>query len=106
VNLPVISADCKTGPREILCPELNLDETINYPYLGEHAILTEPFPNKIISKTLNEVSLIEPEQILADIMIEMIEDPDLRKKYAHGHSITRNFAKEKIITQWKKLLKK
>ena len=105
MNLPVISSDCKTGPREILCPEINLDETINYPYLGEHAILTKPFPNKIISKTINEVSLIEPEQALADTMIEMIEDPDLRKKYATGHSITRNFAKEKIVTQWDRLLK-
>ena len=105
MNLPVISSDCKTGPREILCPELNLDETINYPYLGEHAILTKPFPNRIISPTLNEVSLIEPEQVLAGIMIEMIEDPDLREKYAIGHSITRNFAKEKIVTQWNRLLK-
>ncbi len=106
VNLPVISTDCKTGPREILCPELDLDETINYPYLGEHAILTKPFPNEIIFKPLNEVSLIESEQILADIMIKMIEDPDMREKYAQGHLITENFAKEKIITQWNRLLSK
>jgi len=106
VNLPVISTDCKTGPREILCPELDLDETINYPYLGEHAILTKPFPNEIIFKPLNEVSLIESEQILADIMIKMIEDLDMREKYTQGHLITKNFAKEKIVTQWIKLLKK
>nr|WP_319374845.1 glycosyltransferase [uncultured Methanobacterium sp.] len=105
VNLPVISTDCKTGPREILCPELDLDETINYPYLGEHAILTKPFPNEIIFKPLNEVSLIESEQILADVMIKMIEDLDMREKYTQGHLITKNFAKEKIVTQWKRLLK-
>jgi len=105
VDLPVISTDCKTGPREILCPELNLDETINYPYLGEQAILTKPFPNEIILKNLDEVSLIEPEQILANIMIKMIENPDIRKKYAHGELFTQNFAKEKIVTQWNKLLK-
>jgi glycosyltransferase involved in cell wall biosynthesis len=105
VNLPVISTDCKTGPREILCPELNLDETINYPYLGEHAILTEPFPNEIIFKNLDEVSLIESEQILFSIMVELIGNPDIRKKYAHGELITQNFSKEKIVNQWNKLLK-
>ncbi len=104
VNLPVISTDCKTGPREILCPELDLDEAINYPYLGEHAILTKPFPNEIIFKGLDEVSPIESEQILFSIMIKMIENPDMRKKYAHGELITQNFAKEKIVTQWNKLL--
>jgi glycosyltransferase involved in cell wall biosynthesis len=106
VNLPVVSTDCKTGPREILCPEIDLDETINYPYFGEHAILTKPFPYESIFKNLDEVSLIESEQILADIMIKMIGDPDMRKKYANGELITQNFAKEKIVTQWIKLLKR
>ena len=106
VNLPVISTDCKTGPREILCPELDLDETINYPYLGEQAILTKPFPNEIIFKNLDEVSLIKSEQILANLMIKMIGDPDIRKKYANGELITQNFSKEKIVTQWKRLLNK
>jgi glycosyltransferase involved in cell wall biosynthesis len=104
VNLPVISTDCKTGPREILCPELNLDETINYPYLGEHAILTKPFPNEIIFKNLDEVSLIESEQILVEIMIKMIGNPDIKKKYTNGELITQNFSKEKIVTQWNKIL--
>jgi glycosyltransferase involved in cell wall biosynthesis len=105
VNLPVVSTDCKTGPREILCPEIDLDETINYPYLGEQAILTKPFPNEIIFKNLDEVSLIESEEILADIMIKLIGNPDIRKKYTHGVLITQNFSKEKIVTQWNKLLK-
>ncbi|MFA0832545.1 MAG: glycosyltransferase [Methanobacterium formicicum] len=105
VNLPVISTDCKTGPREILCPEIDLDETITYPYLGEYAILTKPFPNEIIFKNLDEVSLSESEQILSNIMIKMIGDPDIRKKYTHGELITQNFSKEKIVTQWNKLLK-
>ena len=32
MNIPVISTDCKYGPREILCPELDLLGKIDYPY--------------------------------------------------------------------------
>ena len=31
MNLPIISTDCKTGPREILCPEIDLQKEIQYP---------------------------------------------------------------------------
>lgn len=35
LNLPIISTDCITGPREALSPELNIDEKISYPYHGK-----------------------------------------------------------------------
>lgn len=101
MNLPIISTDCKTGPREILCPELDLDNLIDYPYLGNYAILSEPFTNELI---LNEVPLHESEEVLADLMIEIIENPKLRKKYSNGQIMAKNFDKEKIIDQWNKLL--
>jgi len=30
IKLPILSVDCKTGPRECLCPELDLDINIEY----------------------------------------------------------------------------
>ena len=48
MNLPIISTDCKTGPREILCPEIDLKKEIQYPYLGEYAVLIQPFPYEMI----------------------------------------------------------
>jgi len=104
LNLPIISTDCKTGPREILCPELDLNKAIDYPYLGNHAILSEPFPNELIFNSINEVPLHKPEKILANLMTEIIENPRLTKNYSKGQVIAKNFDKEKIIGQWKKLL--
>lgn len=104
LNLPIISTDCKTGPREILCPELGLDDEINYPYLGEYAILSQPFPNEIIFNNLNEVPLSKSEDVLANLMTKIIENPNLRKKYSNGRIMAKNFDQEKIIEQWNKLL--
>jgi len=40
-NLPVISTDCETGPREILAPKLNISENIRYPYIGDFGVLVK-----------------------------------------------------------------
>lgn len=105
LNLPIISTDCKTGPREILCPELHLNEKIDYPYMGEYAILSQPLPNETIFNTLNEVPLNKSEETLVNSMLQIIEDEKLRKKYSKGQLIASNFDKEKILTKWSRLLK-
>ena len=106
MNLPIISTDCKTGPREILCPELDLKKEINYPYFGKYAILTRTFPNELIFNNMNKIPLNESEEILADLMIRMIEDSDLNKNYSNGRVIAKSFDKDNIINIWNKLLKK
>lgn len=105
MNLPILSVDCKTGPREVLCPELDLEDQISYPYFGEHAILTQPFINQLIFNSIKEVPLTEPEKMLSDLMIRILENPHFRKKYSKGKVLTDNFDQEKIISQWNKLLK-
>jgi glycosyltransferase involved in cell wall biosynthesis len=106
MNLPIISTDCKTGPREILCPEIDLQKEIQYPYLGEYAILTQPFPYEMIFSTVNEIPLNEAAELLADLIIRMIEDSDLRKNYSNGQKVAEKFDKHNIIELWNKLLKK
>jgi len=106
MDLPIISVDCKTGPREVLCPELDLGGRVSYPYLGEHAILTMPLPNQLILSPVKEVPLTEGEEMLSDLMIRMIEDSQLGKNYSNSRVIAENFDKEKIISKWDKLLKK
>lgn len=104
LNLPIISTDCMTGPREAICPELELKEEINYPYYGEYGILTHPFTNELIFKDIEEVPLNSSEEILADLMIEIIEDPKIREKYSKGSRIAQNFHKDKIIKEWETIL--
>ena len=104
LNVPIISTDCKTGPREILCPELELNEKLDYPYLGKYAILSQPLPNKEIFKDLESKPLLESEEQMSDLMIKMMEDHTLREKYSNGQEIARNFDKEKILMKWCALL--
>ncbi len=104
LNIPVISTDCKTGPREILCPDLEVNEKIQYPYYGEYGILTKPFPRKFIWDDLKERPLIEEEKMLANLMIEMIKDKNLRRRYSNGIKRAKDFDIEKIIKEWEKLM--
>lgn len=104
MNLPVISSDCKTGPREILCPELNLKKELEYPCYCEYGILNQPFDDKLIIKSLEEESLNESEKMLSDLMIEMIETSTLRKKYSNGQKLTEKFDENTIIKRWIEIL--
>ncbi len=104
VNLPTISTDCKTGPREILCPELDLDTEIEYPYYGNSGILIQTPPNKFLLNNIDEVPLIKEENVLADLMIKIIEDEELQNKYSNGLLQAENFDEKKIMAQWNELL--
>ncbi len=114
-NLPVISTDCQTGPREILCPELQLDEKIEYPYFGKYGILIEPFMDadeilvntpELVFKTLDETPLSREEEIFADLMIRMVEDGRLREKYADGLERAWDFNNNENIKVWESIIQK
>jgi glycosyltransferase involved in cell wall biosynthesis len=105
MSIPVISSDCKTGPKEILCPELDLEEEPNYPYFGTYAILNQPFPKEYVFHTIKESPLNRSEENLVNLMIKMIKDPDLKKKYSKGQVRAEEFDKHHIMSQWNKLLK-
>ncbi len=105
-NLPVISTDCTSGPREILCPELKIDEIIEYPYCGKYGVLTKPFEERMVFKTLDEEPLSDEENIFADTMIKLYIDKNLRKKNSNGLQRAKDFDVDKIIEEWEKLLYK
>ncbi len=101
MDLPIISVDCLSGPRECLCPDIDLDQLVDYPYFGEYGILIEPFEKKL--KSSND-KLDAKEQMLSNLMIKFIEDPNLRKKYSYGLDRARNFDEHMIIDQWERIL--
>jgi len=103
-NLPVISTDCIAGPREILCPELEINEEIEYPYYGRYGILTESFEDRMFFKTLEEESLSKQEEMFAKIMNELMQDGTLGGKYSNGLERVEEFEVDKILIQWKKLV--
>ncbi len=104
IDLPVISADCKTGPREILCPQLELDSNIEYPHLCRYGILTNPFNRESIFEGLDEVPLLESEQMLTDSMLKIIESPELVKKCSNGLEFALELDNKLIVKKWQNLL--
>lgn len=101
MNLPVISTDCNYGPREILCPEIDLLEKIKYPYYGKYGILIKTFRYK---KKFNKSTLFSQEKILADVMIKIIKDTKIYNKFSNGLIRARDFDEKIIIQQWEKLI--
>ena len=106
VNLSIISTDCKTGPREILCSKLELGEEITYPYHCKFGVLSQPFDNELIFKTVKDKPLNDAELILKDLMIKFIEDPSMKSEYGDVNIRSGNFSEEKITKQWENLLDK
>jgi len=105
-NIPVISTDCLAGPREILCPELSLEEEIEYPYYGQYGVLTNPFEDKIFFGDLEEENLSKEEEIFSETMIEVMKDEELRNKYSKGLERAKEFSSDKIMVRWKEVIEK
>ncbi len=101
MNIPVISTDCQYGPREILCPKISLSEEIDYPYFGTYGILIEPFNLNINSKHL---SLSKKEYGLARLMLKVINESQLHKRYSKGLARARDFEESMIIKVWKNVI--
>ena len=128
-NLTIISTDCRSGPREILCPDLELDRRIEYPYFGKYGILTNTFDRKSIFETINEKPLnkdegdfsnlffkklifdtidekplTKEEENLTNLMIKIIEEDKLGKEYSMGQERAWNFDKTKIMEIWEEII--
>lgn len=73
----VISVDCETGPREILCKEEKQDEITDIHY-GDYGILV-----RHIEKTRNysKTELEKSEEILANAIIHVLKDEKLAEHY-------------------------
>lgn len=80
---PIISTDCKSGPRELLAPESDLHHSVESSFeLAEYGVLTP----------VNDVA------IMASAMKRMYEDKTLRDRYAQkAMSRARQFDVDEII---------
>ncbi|MEX0924379.1 MAG: glycosyltransferase [Candidatus Paceibacterota bacterium] len=95
VNLPVVTTDCATGPREIIAPELGIFENITYPYMTQYGILTMPLGFEQIWESSESCALTQEEKVFADAMIQILEKP--LKDRLTG---LKAFQMNSVIEQW------
>ena len=91
-NLPVVTMDCKTGPREIILDIWDQRE-LNYPYISNKGIITQYYnPN-----------CAESIESLANAILYMKKQKNRRNKEVSIDNVE-PYLKENIITKWKKVI--
>lgn len=98
---PIVSTDMPSGAREILAPNTNFTYTASKKEYAEFGILV-PVCDDVIC---DELSV--KENLLADAILEMLNDDALRQKYiAKSAECINNFRPEFLAQQWYELIDK
>jgi len=101
-GIPVISTDCKAGPREILAPDSDCDQEIKTVEYASYGILV-PVCDGNGHDAVNP--LTPQENVLADSIIELLENQDLKEKYSlMAKERANDFKIDKIIPHWEDVI--
>lgn len=104
LGVPIISFDCKYGPREIIAPGTFYEDTnlSDADFSSPYGILVPVCDRNFYSA---KDKLTNEEIILRDTILKILDDKDLLNKYSEGELIrVRDFSLESIGEQWKKLI--
>lgn len=101
-GMPVVSSDCRSGPREILAPNTDCTYETKVPEFAEYGILMPVFDVKFKDA---EDPLDEIEKKWVETLIKILKNEDLLKKYSlKAQNRSKEFNIEKISEQWQKLI--
>uniref|UniRef100_A0A7V4JPF2 Glycosyltransferase n=1 Tax=Thermodesulfobacterium geofontis TaxID=1295609 RepID=A0A7V4JPF2_9BACT len=102
-GVPIISSDCRSGPREILAPNTDFYYQTDKPEFAEYGVLMPVFELKY--KSADE-PLNGKEKMWVEVIDRLLTDEKLRKTYAEkAKERAKDFRVEKILKQWEELLK-
>jgi glycosyltransferase involved in cell wall biosynthesis len=101
-GVPVVSSDCRSGPREILAPNTDFNYQTQKPEFAEYGVLMPVFEVKYKSA---EEPLEEREIMWVETIDKLLEDESLRKNYSEkAKQRAEDFRIEKIVQEWKEVL--
>jgi len=101
-GVPVVSSDCRSGPREILAPNTDFNYQTQKPEFAEYGVLMPVFDVKYKSA---EEPLEEREIMWVKTIDKLLEDEDLRKHYSEkAKQRAEDFRIEKIVEEWNRCL--
>lgn len=101
-NIPVISTDCKSGPREILAPQSNMNNIINDIEYAEFGMLVPACNGKHFNA---DDPLTQEERIMSDAIIKVLSDKKLSERYSSaGLQRIHDFDANKIVEEYTNLL--
>ncbi|MFZ8831608.1 MAG: glycosyltransferase [Thermodesulfobacteriaceae bacterium] len=102
-GVPVVSSDCRSGPREILAPNTDFNYQTQKPEFAEYGVLMPVFEVKY--KTANE-HLEEREIMWVETLDKLLEDGNLRKSYSEkARERAEDFRIENIVQEWREVLR-
>lgn len=97
-GVSAISSDCRSGPREILAPDTDIEYQTKEPEFAEYGVLMPVFEVKY--KGANE-PLDEVERMWIEVVSEFLERDEMRKNYAFkARERAKDFDMEKIAQEW------
>ncbi|MBR3167093.1 MAG: glycosyltransferase [Erysipelotrichaceae bacterium] len=101
-GLPIVSADCHSGPRELLAPDTDCSEKTSSIEYAEYGVLIPEFSGK----QLIDEPLEPAEVFLAEAIRKLINDPCLREEYSRREKEKAgDYAPGKILNQWYAIIK-
>lgn len=101
-GVTVVSADCRSGPREILAPDTDFKYQTTKPEFAKYGILLPVF-NVEYKKALDP--LTAEEKIWLETLTKLLENKSLRKEYAErAKQRSEDFRVERIVEKWKEVL--
>jgi len=101
-SVPVISTDCRSGPREILAPNTYFMKETNEPEFAEYGILMPVFDDRFIEP---DESLTQVELIWIETIKNILSRKEILEKYKEkSFRRSLDFNKDNVIKEWVEII--